>query len=269
MKTNPELWHRIDAFSADDGDAAFPFSARLAHDNGWSRTFAERVVTEYKRFLYLACISPTAVTPSEEVDQAWHLHLTYSRSYWLDLCPNVLRRDLHHGPTKGGEQETLRYRDQYRDTLKLYRTEFGEDAPSQIWPGLNDRFAGAATSHLVDRARNFVIPKVHVAAAVSVLAALGVAQLLLMANPQVHGARWHAQADLSEPLFNTPHPIVSILLAILAIFAVVVWYLAKRDAQRKRRRKPGNNSGPFSSGGCGSSNDSGSGASGCGGGCGS
>jgi hypothetical protein len=35
-------------------------------------------------------ISTHIVTPSEQVDQVWHLHLTYTRSYWDEFCPNVL-----------------------------------------------------------------------------------------------------------------------------------------------------------------------------------
>ncbi|MEK6230809.1 MAG: hypothetical protein N2A42_03075 [Luteolibacter sp.] len=35
-------------------------------------------MTEYKRFVALAMLAGHPVTPSEEVDQAWHLHLVYT-----------------------------------------------------------------------------------------------------------------------------------------------------------------------------------------------
>ena len=65
-----ELLLRLDAFELDEPGVAFPFSARLAHENGWSRGFARRVIAEYKRFVWLALRAGHPVTPSEEVDEA-------------------------------------------------------------------------------------------------------------------------------------------------------------------------------------------------------
>src|SRR5882762_2181922 len=74
------------------------------------------------------------VTPSDAVDQAWHLHLTYTRSYWDGLCREVLGRPLHHVPTKGGRGETAKFRDQYMETLTSYRRLFETEPPADIWP---------------------------------------------------------------------------------------------------------------------------------------
>ena len=60
--------------------------ARLARENGWSRPYAERVVAEYKRYVFLAMTSDEPVCPSEDVDAAWPLHLTYTRSSWMRFC---------------------------------------------------------------------------------------------------------------------------------------------------------------------------------------
>ena len=86
------------------------------------------------------------VTPSDEVDQAWHLHLTYTRSYWDGLCDAVLGRALHHGPTKGGQAEGDRFENQYERTLASYRAAFGEEPPEDIWPPSAVRFGEAASS---------------------------------------------------------------------------------------------------------------------------
>ena len=72
--THPDLLERIESYLPDKPGAEFPFSARLARDNGWTREFALRAIKEYKRFCYLAVISGHPVTPSEEVDEVWHLH---------------------------------------------------------------------------------------------------------------------------------------------------------------------------------------------------
>jgi hypothetical protein len=49
----PELWAKLLAFDLDGG-AQLSFSKRLARDNGWSVAFAQRVVLEYKKFVFLA-----------------------------------------------------------------------------------------------------------------------------------------------------------------------------------------------------------------------
>jgi uncharacterized protein (TIGR04222 family) len=142
------LWDRILAFDIDgDSSPSFSFAARLARDNGWSAAFAERVVVEYKRFVFLAMTGGQPVTPSDQVDQAWHLHLTYTRSYWQRLCEEVLGRPLHHEPTKGGRKEAEKFKRQYNETLTRYREVFGVDPPSDIWPPAEVRFG--ADRHFV------------------------------------------------------------------------------------------------------------------------
>src|SRR5438067_11295839 len=103
------LLARILAFDIDGGEVALPFAARLARENGWPRPYAERVVEEYKRFVFLAVTSGIIVCPAEDVDAAWHLHLTYTRSYWKRFCGEVLGRPLHHDPTKGGPDEGAKH----------------------------------------------------------------------------------------------------------------------------------------------------------------
>lgn len=150
-------WNALQAMRIGPQAAPLTFTARLARDNGWSLAYAETVVGEYKRFLYLASISPQPVTPSDEVDQAWHLHLAYSRHYWDVLCGNILGRPLHHGPTAGGARDAGRYRRQYEDTLARYRAVFGSEPPVAIWPDAATRFS--ARPLRIDRRRYWLVPK--------------------------------------------------------------------------------------------------------------
>lgn len=133
------LWQRIAAHSIGPPDAALSFSQRLARENRWDLAYAERVVGEYRRFCYLALTAGHEVTPSDQVDQAWHLHLTYSRDYWDVFCPQVLGKPLHHGPTAGGPVEGQRYYRQYAETLRSYEAVFGP-LPADIWPPAAERF---------------------------------------------------------------------------------------------------------------------------------
>jgi hypothetical protein len=121
-------------------DAALSFPERLARENGWSAAEAERVIVEYKRFCFLAVTAGHEVTPSDAVDQAWHLHLTYSRDYWERFCPDILGRPLHHGPTAGGAGEGHRFFEQYARTLHSYERIFGESPPDDLWPDARRRF---------------------------------------------------------------------------------------------------------------------------------
>lgn len=134
------LWVRLSYYSIGPGDAALSFAARLARENGWTAARAGRVLGEYKRFCYLAVRAGHEVTPSDAVDQAWHLHLTYSRDYWERFCPEVLGMKLHHGPTAGGAGEAHRHFEQYAQTLKSYERIFGESAPADLWPDARRRF---------------------------------------------------------------------------------------------------------------------------------
>ena len=95
------LWSRIEAFTLDEPGAAFPFSERLAKENRWTPKRARRAIEEYKRFIFLGCAAGHSVSPPEDVDQVWRLHLVYTKSYWRDFCGQALRQPFDHQPTKG------------------------------------------------------------------------------------------------------------------------------------------------------------------------
>jgi hypothetical protein len=142
------LWQRIAAHHIGPPDAALSFAQRLARENRWTIDYAERVVGEYRRFCYLALTAGHEVTPSDQVDQAWHLHLTYSRDYWEEFCPRVLGKPLHHGPTAGGAAEKARYYEQYAQTLRSYEAVFGL-IPADVWSPASERFGRHAQAFRV------------------------------------------------------------------------------------------------------------------------
>ena len=153
-----DLLHKLERFVLDDPQASFSFSARLAEENGWTIAFARRVVGEYKRFVFLCLATNHPCTPSEDVDQAWHLHLVYTRSYWDEFCIKILGKPLHHGPTQGGPAERSKHLVWYLNTLTSYRRFFG-DPPSDIWPAAEQRFGDDLRHRRVNVARNWIIPK--------------------------------------------------------------------------------------------------------------
>src|ERR1700743_1808484 len=119
-----ELLRKLEQFQLDSPEASFPFSARLARENDWSPAYARQVINEYKRFSFLAVAAGHPVSPSEDVDQAWHLHLTYSENYWRVFCPEILGHPFHHHPTRGGENESEKFNDWDTRTLQSYEKFF-------------------------------------------------------------------------------------------------------------------------------------------------
>src|SRR5262245_36785759 len=75
--SNPRRWtmngeqqnllDRLMAFQFDEPGTELTFARRLARENGWSGEYAERVIAEYKRFLFLAMVAGNVVAPSEQV----------------------------------------------------------------------------------------------------------------------------------------------------------------------------------------------------------
>jgi len=121
------------AFSIGDENTHSSFIKRLAKENNWSTSGAGRAFDEYKKFLYLGAIADGMVTPSDAIDQVWHLHLLYTESYWTDLCGEVLKRSFHHGPSKGGKAEGEKFGACYLATLRAYEPHFGTP-PADLWP---------------------------------------------------------------------------------------------------------------------------------------
>ncbi len=238
-----ELYSKIQAFDIDGGPVQFSFAQRLARENGWTREYTRRAIDEYRKFLFLSAAAGHPVTPSDEVDQVWHLHLMYSESYWNRLCKEVLPKPLLHGPTKGGKAEGDKFHDWYSKTLDSYQQFFGEP-PADIWPAPADRFQSAQWQR-VNASENWIIPKVKIRRGVLV-GAIGAAGITLV------GCEVTSQ---DYPLF------VLFLLAGLAIIIGLIVSLFKRYNGGGGGGACGNTGGFIGS--CGSS-DSHHGHSGCG-----
>ncbi|MEP9357279.1 hypothetical protein [Sphingomonas sp. KR3-1] len=156
--TDHPVWTALFHYSIGPEDAELSFAERLARENGWSRATAERVIEEYKRFCFLAVTADHPVTPSDQVDQAWHLHLTYTHDYWERFCPRILGRALHHGPTAGGRAEGHRYFTQYAETLRSYERVFGTP-PADLWPDAGRRLLEDHKARRVHPRDAFILPR--------------------------------------------------------------------------------------------------------------
>ena len=167
------LWRKISEFALDLPGVEFPFSARLAKENEWRKDFAERAIEEYKKFAFLAVAAGHPVSPSDNVDQVWHLHLTYTKNYWKEFCGETLGRPLHHNPTEGGSREREKFEDWYQKTLDSYRKHFDAEPPRDIWPEPEEKRARHHKFVRVDKGANWVIPKPRLTKAARMLFAVG------------------------------------------------------------------------------------------------
>jgi hypothetical protein len=267
MLTHPQLMARIEQYSFDNPETskpAFGFLDRLCVETGWGKCFAQGALKEYRRFVYLAVTGDRPVTPSREVDAVWHLHLTYTRSYWERLMP-ILPRALHHEPTPGGAAAAATYRSQYADTLDRYAVEFDEPPPDAFWPPEAERFQ----SDLLKMRRGYGAGR-----KVALFGGLGVGALAL-AMPAF------AATGLGDNVIVWILLSIGALLAGLGLIALLSSVQGAAHA-KKDDRKSDSGGGYVPSSGCGSSggkgdgkgdadggaDGGGDGGGGCGGGCG-
>lgn len=263
------LWQKLASFEINEGDETFTFENRLGRENGWSRSYAERVMEEYRKFLFLCATAGHPCSPSDPVDEAWHLHMIYTRSYWERLTP-LLPAPLHHHPSKGGTMESAKFEDWYARTLDSYRRAFGEEPPIDIWPPVGQQLKKHTIP--IDTRHHLVIPRrvLHRTA----LAAMGASMVLLTA---VGWVNMTASIDAG-----------SALLGIVGVFFVGgVIAAAAKTAKEQGRNGLGGGSGCSTtssiggdsssggggdsggdSGGGGGCSGGGDGGGGCGGGCG-
>jgi uncharacterized protein (TIGR04222 family) len=230
-----ELYQRIQAFSLDDPDIGLPFSKRLARDNGWSTKYTQRVIEEYKKFAFLAVAAGHPVTPSDQVDQVWHLHLVYTRSYWGEFCPNVLQTPLHHGPTRGGRSEHDKFNDWYTKTLASYEHFFGQVPPVDIWPPAHIRFDRDLHFVRVNTQQNWVLPKLAVELPKPSLNRSPIAAGLFLLALIVTGCESLSLTSVSNPLdFKGPEFLsfyLSVASAAIVLAFIGRWYLRKPALQ--------------------------------------
>jgi hypothetical protein len=151
------LWDRILGFCFDHGGTALSFGARLAKDNGWELLYALRVLDEYRKFSFLLAAAGHMVVPSDAVDQAWHLHILFTKS-WIAFCAGALRIPVRHEPSFGESDDGDRFKNGYAQTIETYRRYFGE-APRDIWPDARTRFGRDLHYQRVNLATHVVIPR--------------------------------------------------------------------------------------------------------------
>lgn len=105
----------------------FEHNLRLKGD--WTDESALRLTEEYRRFLYLKALAGGPLTPPEEVDQVWHLHLEMGEDFSEGLC-RAIGIPLTHEPGLARQAALA----SYEWGFGAYIREFGAAPPGDIWP---------------------------------------------------------------------------------------------------------------------------------------
>ncbi len=152
------LYQRLQDFELDDPTHEFGFTRHLMKNQGWTLTYAQRAIAEYKKFAFLTVVANHYVVPSDQVDQVWHAHVLLTQSYWEEFCPQVLGKKLHHHPARGGRTERAEFHHFYAQTITSYWYFFGSP-PEDIWSPPDVRFGAELKMQRVNLSEHWVIPK--------------------------------------------------------------------------------------------------------------
>jgi hypothetical protein len=122
-------------------DIVFPpkFLSNLQVEQLIDENTANKWFLEYRKYLVLAYLTKDMISPSEQVDQVWHLHMTYTQHYRA-TCQNILQREFKHTPSLGGSAESKKYEGVYEETLSFYKAVFLIDPPQDVWETPQQRF---------------------------------------------------------------------------------------------------------------------------------
>lgn len=96
-------------------------------------------IKEYARFMTMIYFTKNTLTPSEQTDQVWHTHQSFTVDY-RSFCMKIYGRFITHSPTVGGHKDTVKFTNYYEKTLDLYRFLFKSSPPEALWPCSEERF---------------------------------------------------------------------------------------------------------------------------------
>jgi len=141
MMTDPSLWYRIRGAMLPVDRSGRSFARQLAEVTGLAADSARTLEREYRRFLYLAALTPSPREPLGLLRKAWDYHAAFE-GYLYDFCPWVLDRHLPAGPV------TKLTGPAYAATWFDYGVEFGAPPPAQFWPAPESRMGVAEVQAL-------------------------------------------------------------------------------------------------------------------------
>jgi hypothetical protein len=111
--------------------------AYAKREYGWDEKYAQAVLTEYERFMYIKSLD-LDTSPTDPIDQLWHTHILYTELY-LSYCKNKFGKFIHHNPDMSLDQKSRLSR--IAKTIKIYSKIYTSITHPEIW-NINTELVG-------------------------------------------------------------------------------------------------------------------------------
>jgi hypothetical protein len=115
------------------------FSKNFKAEHLLSEAIAETHIDEYRKFLYISSITGQVQTPSKEVDLVWHYHIEHFENY-LQASEILFNKPFLHMPSDGSEDDEIKHKQLYENTLNTMEKFFGE-VNASCWKSAEVRFS--------------------------------------------------------------------------------------------------------------------------------
>ena len=124
------LWLKLNMMNAQGMQAFAPMMQMMEQQMGASTEMAQRVIEEYRKFLFLAMRAGHQVIPPGIINDVWMMHLQQAQNYWETLGEMITERPVAQGLDAKSFQSMS---DAWAATLQSYEKIFGTSPPMDIW----------------------------------------------------------------------------------------------------------------------------------------
>lgn len=124
------LWLKLNMMNAQGLQAFAPMMKLVEQQMGANVEMAQRIIEEYRKFLFLAMRAGHQVIPPGVINDVWMMHIQNAQNYWENLSQMITER-----PTAQGidAKSFASMADAWTATLQSYEKIFGTKPPLDIW----------------------------------------------------------------------------------------------------------------------------------------
>ena len=124
------LWLKLNLMNADGLQAFAPLMEMMQKQMGQNSEMAQRVIEEYRKFLFLAMRAGHQVIPPGPVNDVWMMHLQNAQNYWENLGQMIGERPMAQGiDAKNFAIDGRRL----EGDARILREDLRQEAPMDIW----------------------------------------------------------------------------------------------------------------------------------------
>lgn len=124
------LWLKLNMMNAQGLQSFAPLAKAMEQQMGANTEMAQRVIEEYRKFLFLAMRAGHQVIPPGIINDVWMMHLQQAQNYWETLGEMITERPVAQGLDAKSFQSMS---DAWAATLQSYEKIFGTSPPMDIW----------------------------------------------------------------------------------------------------------------------------------------